>query len=130
LRWRLRNLRGGQENSGNKDDTIEYMDISPVCKSCQNPVSQTYFFCPYCGKVLRRPPLSTSIRKQVLMYFLAIVFPLFTILMGVRYLGQEDNKSKTVGIVVLLLTGVSLLVNVYLIFWMVEYFNQMVMMSI
>lgn len=126
MRWRLRNLSVGQETLGNKDATIECMGVSLVCKYCQNPVSQTYFFCPYCGKVLRRPPLSTSIWRQVFMYFLTIVFPLVTILPGIRYLGQEDNKSKTVGIVVLLLTGVSLLVNVYLIFWMVDYFNQLI----
>jgi hypothetical protein len=59
------------------------------------------------------------------MYFLAIVFPLVTILPGIRYLGQEDNKSKAVGIVILLLTGVSLLVNVYLIFWIVDYLKQL-----
>lgn len=106
-------------------DTIEYMDTSLVCKSCQNPVSQTYFYCPYCGKVLRRPPLSTSIWKQSSMYFLAIFFPLFAILPGVRYLRQEDNGGQIVGIVILLLTGVSLLVNVYLIFWTVEYFKQL-----
>lgn len=94
-----------------------------MCKSCQNPVSPTYFFCPYCGKALKRPPLSTSILKQIFMYLLAVFFPLVTILPGIRYLGQEDNKSKAVGIVVLLLTGVSLLVNVYLIFWIVDYFR-------
>ena len=100
-----------------------------MCKYCQNPVSQTYFFCPYCGKVLKRLPLSTSIWKQSSMYFLAVFFPLFAILPGIRYLGQEDNNAKAVGIVILLLTGVSLLANVYLIFWMVDYFKQ-VMMSI
>ena len=101
------------------------MDVDLVCKFCQNPVSQTYFFCPYCGKVLRRKPLSTSIWRQVWMYFMAVFFPLFAILPGITYLGQEDDKSKTVGIVLLLLTGVSLLVNVYLIFGMFEYLKQL-----
>lgn len=106
------------------------MDVNPVCKFCQNPISSTYFFCPYCGKVLRRPPLSTSVLKQILMYILAVFLPLFAILPGIRYLGQEDNRSKEVGIIVLLLTGVSLLFNVYLIFWMVDYFEKMLMVSV
>lgn len=98
------------------------MDL--VCKSCQNPISQTYFFCPYCGKKLRQPPLSTSVGKQIGIYFVAIFFPIFSIVPAIRYLGQSDNNSKAVGIVTLLLTGISILLNVYGIIYLSEQFNK------
>ncbi len=91
------------------------MDL--VCKSCQNPISETYFFCPYCGKKLRQPPQSTSIGKQIGVYLFAIFFPFLTIVPGVRYINQPDNKSKAVGVVTLFLTGISILVNVYVLIY-------------
>lgn len=96
-----------------------------VCKSCQNPVSTTYFFCPYCGKKLRRPPLSTSTGKQIGIYLLAIFFPFLSIIPGIRYIGQPDSKSKAVGVVTLLLTGIFLLLNVYFLFVSMDYFKQL-----
>ncbi len=99
------------------------MDL--VCKSCQNPVSPTYFFCPYCGRKLRRPPLSTSVGKQIGIYLLAIFFPFLSIIPGIRYTLQPDNKSKAVGIATLLLTGIFLLLNVYYLFVFMDYFKQL-----
>lgn len=99
------------------------MDLA--CKSCQNPISPTYFFCPYCGKKLRRPPLSTSVGKQISIYFLAIFFPFLSIVPGIRYINQPDSKSKAVGTVTLLLTGIFLLLNIYFIFAYMDYFKQL-----
>lgn len=99
--------------------------MDPVCKFCQNPISQTYFFCPYCGKKLRQPPLSTSGGKQIGIYLVAVFFPIFSIVPGIRYINQADSKSKTVGIVTLLLTGISLLLNVYFVFILIDYFKQL-----
>lgn len=101
------------------------MEMDLVCKSCQNPISPTYFFCPYCGKKLRQPPLSTSIGKQIGVYFLAIFFPFFSIVPGIRYMNQPDSKSKAVGVVALLVTGISLLLNVYFLFVSIDYFKQL-----
>lgn len=99
------------------------MDL--VCKSCKNPVSSTYFFCPYCGSQLRQPPLSISLGKQIGVYFLAIFFPLFSIVPGIRYLGQSDSSSKAIGVVTLLLAGISILLNVYAIIYIGDYFKQL-----
>lgn len=96
-----------------------------MCKSCQNPISPTYFFCPYCGRKLRQPPQSTSVGKQIGIYFLAVFFPFFSIIPGVRYINQPDNKSKAVGVVTLFLTGVSLLINIYFLFVLKDTFMQL-----
>lgn len=100
------------------------MDTNLVCHSCQNIISPTYFFCPYCGKKLKSPPLSTSFVKQVGVYLFSIFIPPFGIFPGIRYLKQQDDKSKMIGVITLLLTSVSLFVNIYLILNLTHYVNQ------
>lgn len=96
-----------------------------MCKSCQNPVSPTYFFCPYCGRKLRQPPLSTSVGKQIGIYLLAVFFPFFSIIPGIRYIRQSDSISKSVGIVTLLLSGIFLMLNIYFFYVSMDYFKQL-----
>ena len=90
-----------------------------MCKKCQNPISSTYYFCPYCGRKLREPPLGTSLWKQISVYLFAVLVPPFGIIPGIRYLNQPDDRSKLIGLVVLLLTGFSLMASIYygMIFW-------------
>lgn len=101
------------------------MEMELVCKSCQNPIGPTYFFCPYCGKKLRQPPLSTSVGKQIGLYLLAIFFPFFSIMPGIRYTLQSDGKTKAIGIVTILLTGIFIMLNVYVLLIFMDYFKQL-----
>ncbi len=89
------------------------MEKNSVCKSCQNPVSETFYYCPYCGKKLRTPPLSTSFWKQIGIYLFAVLFPPLGLIPGIRYLSQPDDKSKVIGLVVILLTGFALMAGIY-----------------
>lgn len=89
------------------------MEERRVCRSCQNPISETYFFCPYCGKKLKEPPLSTSIAKQIGIYLFAILCPPFGLIPGIKYLNQPDNRSKIIGLVTVLLTGFTLMMAIY-----------------
>lgn len=89
------------------------MDVNLVCKSCQNPIAETFYFCPYCGKKLKSAPLSTSVGKQIGVYLLAVLVPPFGIIPGIKYLNQPDDKSKVVGLVTILLTGFTFLAGVY-----------------
>lgn len=99
------------------------MEKSLICKACQNPISETYYFCPYCGKKLKSPPLSTSIGRQIGVYLLAVLVPPFGLIPGIRYLNQPDDRSKIVGLVTILLTGFTFMACVYygMVFW--QYFN-------
>jgi hypothetical protein len=98
--------------------------MNPVCKSCQNPIAPTFFFCPYCGKKLRQPPLSISVWKQINVYFISVFFPPFGLIPGIRYLRQSDSRSQMIGIIVLLLTGLSTLVTIYYSVVLIQYANQ------
>src|SRR3989344_4634402 len=87
------------------------MDIS--CKKCHYVNSKEWYFCPNCGRKLRRPPLSTSFLSQLSVYLVCILFPPFGIIPGIKYLLQRKTKSAVIGFVCIALTitvtGVSLL---------------------
>lgn len=78
------------------------MDIS--CKKCHYVISKEWYFCPNCGRKLRKVPLSTSFLKQVSLYLICIIFPPFGIVPGVKYLLQRRTKPVIVGLVCILLT--------------------------
>lgn len=92
-----------------------------TCPSCKSPILETYFYCPNCGKMVKRKPPSTSLSKQISLYLFCIFFPPFGAIPGLRYLSQEDSKSKTIGGVALVLTTVSLILTVV---FTVQFVNQ------
>lgn len=106
------------------------MDTNLICKSCQNPVSETYYFCPYCGKKRKEPPLSTSAGKQMGLYFMAVFFPYFAFLPGIRYVRQPGEKAKAVGVIVLLTAGISLMSEVYFMYVFYNQFGQILINSL
>lgn len=93
-----------------------------MCKSCHNPLSSTYFFCPYCGRKVKEPPPSTSFGKQLGLYLFAVLVPPFGLIPGIKYMNQPDDKSKVIGLITILLTAFSLMAAIYygVIFW--QYF--------
>jgi len=84
------------------------MDDSLVCPSCHIEVRSTDYFCYNCGKNLKPKPLSTSLTQQILIYLGSVFLPPLGLVWGVRYLRQEDNTSKIVGVISIILTLVSL----------------------
>lgn len=82
------------------------------CPSCSFPTLEVYYFCPNCGKSLKKKPPSTSIGKQISFYLLCALFPPFGLFPAVRYLMQADSKSKIIGIVGIILTVGSLIFTV------------------
>ncbi len=77
------------------------------CKKCHYIVSKEWYFCPNCGKKLRRPPLSTSFFTQLSLYLVCVLFPPFGIVPGVRYIFQKKTQAIIVGIVCIALTLVA-----------------------
>ncbi len=100
------------------------MEETVVCPSCKQQVSKEHYFCPNCGKKLRDKPLSTSVLAQFGVYAFSILLPPFGIWPAIKYLRQQDTASKIVGIVVILLTVVSLGVTAYFSTAAVQYANN------
>lgn len=85
-----------------------------VCDFCHVVSSPEFFFCPNCGKELRKKPLSTSVFKQVGLYLFAFFLPPFGLFPGIKYIKQNSQTEKLVGLVMILLTIISTLITVWL----------------
>ncbi len=86
--------------------------MDKLCRFCNSPVSDSFFFCPTCGKKLHEPPI--SIAKQIGVYALSILLPPLGLWPGIKYVLQKDEKTKTVGIITIILTIVSTIVTLWL----------------
>ena len=84
------------------------MEDNIVCKVCKQPIQISWNFCPNCGNTLRERPLSTSLGKQLLIYSISLFLPPFGLGYALKYLKQDNSKSKAVGIIAILLTLLSI----------------------
>ncbi|OGH18488.1 MAG: hypothetical protein A3F31_02145 [Candidatus Levybacteria bacterium RIFCSPHIGHO2_12_FULL_38_12] len=84
------------------------------CSFCQSQVLDTFYFCPFCGKVLKDKPLSTTFLKQAGVYAFAFFFPPFGIIPAFKYLKQNSEQARIVGLITVLITVFSLLFAVWL----------------
>ncbi len=83
-----------------------------LCRFCNAPISDNFFFCPTCGKKLHEPPI--TIAKQIGIYTLSILLPPLGLWPGIKYVFQKDEKTKTVGVIAIILTIISTIVTLWL----------------
>ncbi len=86
--------------------------IPETCPVCHRPVAPGEYFCPNCGHELHLKPPSAL--QQAWVYFVSLFLPPFGLWYTWRYLKAGDKKSKTVGIMTIILTIVSVIVSVWL----------------
>jgi len=84
-----------------------------VCPLCKYVVSSNWYFCPNCSKKLKMKPLSTSIWRQIGVYLVSIIFPPFGIFPAINYFRQPSWKARTVGILCVLFTILSIWVTIW-----------------
>jgi len=83
-----------------------------VCKFCGQAVLSNYYFCPYCGKKLIEPPLTTI--KEIGVYLLSVFLPPLGLWPGIKYILQKNARSKRVGSIAIILTIISTIVTLWL----------------
>lgn len=88
------------------------------CSSCRAILPASAYFCPQCGIKLKEPPLSTSIGKQALIYFISFFLAPFGLGYAFKYLKQSDPKARKIGIISLVLT----ILAISLIIWILKEF--------
>lgn len=79
------------------------------CPKCGHEVSDDDLFCSNCGHPLKSRPEDTSILKQVLVYFVSFFLAPFGLGYAFKYLKQSDKKSKTIGMISLILTCLAII---------------------
>ena len=75
-----------------------------ICSVCHQPILPTYYFCPNCGIALTTAPLSTTIGRQIWIYFFSFILPSLCFLFiskwpAVKYVKSTDPKARAIGYV-------------------------------
>jgi len=91
------------------------MDPNSICPKCLLPVLPVFYFCPNCGKNLRPKPMPTTIGKQIGIYLLSFFLPPYGLWPGIKYLRQEDAKSKIVGGIAIMLTITAFIISYFVV---------------
>lgn len=78
-----------------------------MCPVCNTPITPEWFFCPQCGKELKEKPFSVSAMKQLGMYLASFFLAPIGLHWAVKYLRYKDSKAKRLGIIIVILTVIS-----------------------
>jgi len=82
------------------------------------------YFCPKCGKKLKDKLPSTTFSKQLIVYAISFFLPPFGLWPAIRYLRQQDDKSKKIGLAAIFLTIISILLTIWLTTSFINSFNK------
>jgi hypothetical protein len=93
-----------------------------VCPFCGFPVSENFYFCPGCGKKLIEPPL--TLLKTLGVYAVSIFLPPLGLVPGIKYLLQNNPKTKKVGIIAIILTVISSIITLWLTLGLINQMSQ------
>lgn len=88
------------------------MDETSLCPACHIAVRPTDYFCFNCGKNLHAAPPGTTLTDQIKLYLGSVFLAPMGIFWGLRYLREESQKSKIVGIVAIALSVVTFIIAV------------------
>ena len=100
------------------------MPINQTCPYCHFALIATGSFCPNCGKALEKKPLSITLLKQIIIYLVSFCLPPLGLAWGFKYLREDNQQAKRIGLIAILLTIISLVLTVWLSMTFVNNFNQ------
>lgn len=100
------------------------MEQTLICPNCKSNISASDYFCPSCGKKLKDKQLSTTLARQLVVYLISFFLPPLGLWPAVRYLRQQDGKSKKIGIAAFVLTIISIFITVWLSRSFLDSFNK------
>lgn len=86
------------------------MDEISWCPACHITVRPTDYYCFNCGKNLHEAPPGTGTEDQIKLYLGSVLLAPMGIVWGLKYLRQEDQKSKIVGIVAMSFSVITLII--------------------
>jgi len=100
------------------------MEPQLTCPYCKNNISTSDYFCPTCGKKLKDKPVSTTFARQLVIYLTSFFLPPFGLWPAIRYLRQQDQKAKKIGLAALFLTIISIVITVWMTTSFISSFNK------
>ena len=100
------------------------MELQLTCPNCKKNILPTEYFCPQCGKKLKDKPPVTTLSRQLIVYAISFFLPPFGLWPAIRYLRQQDEKSKKIGLAAIVLTIISILLTIWLTISFINSFNR------
>lgn len=100
------------------------MDSNQTCPKCGGVVAIAANFCPACGNLLKPSALATSFSKQLIIYLVSFFLPPFGLGWAMKYLRSADPRARTIGIVSILLTVLSLLLTFWIASSLMNSYSQ------
>jgi len=92
-----------------QQSTIQTIQSPPQCHVCHTQIRTTDYFCFNCGANLHPKPRSTSLSTQIGLYLGSVVLPPMGLIWGFRYLREQSQTGKIIGVVCIILTIITLL---------------------
>ena len=84
------------------------MENVSFCSVCKFEIQNSWFFCPNCAKELKEKIPVISVSKQILIYFVSFFLTPLGLVWGLKYVRSTDQKTKTIGIISIVLTVLSI----------------------
>lgn len=82
------------------------------CPACNFEINPEWYFCPNCGKQLREAPITITIPKQILIYFVSFFLAPLGLGWGLKYIRHSDPRIRTIGIISIILTVFSIILMI------------------
>ena len=95
--------------------------MNNVCKYCKNPIAESFYFCPNCGKKLKEPPFKFSWEKTIVVVLESILLPPLGLFPGIRHLRMKETGAKILGSAAILLTIIS---TIFAVIFFVNFINN------
>ncbi|MCX6758830.1 MAG: zinc ribbon domain-containing protein [Candidatus Nealsonbacteria bacterium] len=94
------------------------------CKECGHEISDEAKACPNCGKPQKNKPLSTSLSKQITIYFVSLFLPPFGLWYAWKYLEKGDQELRKIGLTAVVLTIISIVASIWFTVALINLVNQ------
>lgn len=98
------------------------MDLT--CKRCGQPVQESFYFCPGCGKKRKEPPPSTSLSAQLVVYLVSFFLPPLGLIYAYKYSRHGGTKERYIAVTAGVLTCLIIYLQYTLLIKVWETFSQ------
>lgn len=88
--------------------------MNDVCKHCNNPIAESFYYCPNCGKKIKEPPFKFSWNKTILLIAESVLLPPLGLIPGIKYFLKNDRRAQILGIVLIGTTIASTVIGLML----------------
>jgi len=96
------------------------------CPFCKTVIPSDATFCPKCGKSIKELTTPISLGKQIGLYIFSILLPPLGLVPGIKYMLGKNPNGKTVGLILIILSIISIGVSLVVFSQVINEINKQV----